>query len=106
MKHKKIFKFIIYSIILLFLFSYTIEESGYYEYKLHNKKNLTEKEIKEFEKDIKEGQEIDIKKYLQDNTKDYSSNLTKSTSNISLKLNNYLKIILTNSFDIFKKLIK
>ena len=106
MKNKKIFKFIIYSIIILFIFSYTIEETGYYEYNLHNKKNLTEKEIKQFEKDVKEGKEIDLKDYLQDNTIDYSSNLTKSTTNISLKLNKYIKIILTNYFDIFQKLIK
>ena len=106
MKHKRIFKLITYSIIILFIFSYTIEESGYYEYSLNNKKNLTEKEIKQFERDIKEGKEIDIKDYLQDNTTDYSSNLTKSTSNLSIKLNKYIKIILTDYFDIFKKLIK
>ena len=58
---------------------------------------------------IVKGTKINIKELesiIKDNTKDYSSNLTKSTSNISIKLNNYLKIILTNSFDIFKKLIK
>ena len=85
MKHKKIFKFIIYSILILFLFSYIIEESGYYEYNLNNKKNLTEQEIKQFETDVKEGKEIDLKEYLKDNKIDYSNNLTRETSNLSIK---------------------
>lgn len=106
MKNKKLLKTIIYSIVLLFIFSYIIEESGYYEYNLNNKKNLTEKEIKEFERDVKEGKEIDLKEYLKDNKTDYSSNLTRKTSNLSIKLNSYIKVILTNYFDIFKKLIK
>ena len=106
MKHKKILKTIIYSILILFIFSYTIEETGYYEYKLNNKKNLTEKEIKQFEYDIKEGKEIDLKPYLEDNTTDYRSNLTNKTSEINIKLNKYFKLILTDYFDILKKLIK
>lgn len=97
---------IIYSILILFIFSYTIEETGYYEYKLNNKKNLTEKEIKQFENDIKEGKEIDLKPYLEDNTTDYRSNLTNKTSEINIKLNKYFKLILTDYFDILKKLIK
>ena len=105
MKHKRIIKLIVYSIIISFLFSYIVEESGYYEYSLNNKKNLTEKEIKEFEKDVKEGKEIDLKEYLKDSKIDYSSNLTRKTSNLSIRLNKYIKIILTNYFDIFKKLI-
>lgn len=106
MKKKRIIKFICLTITLTFLYSYIIEESGYYEYNLNNKKNLTEKQIKKFEQDIKDGKEIDLKKYLKKNTIDYSNNLTKKTSNISIKLNNYLKIILNDSINIFEKLIK
>lgn len=106
MKTKKIIKFISLIIILAFLFSYIIEKSGYYEYNLQNKKNLTEDEIKQFEKDVKEGKNIDINDYLKDNTIDYSNKLTKTTSEVSLKLNKYLTKAINNTFNIFGKLIK
>lgn len=106
MKLKKIIKLVATITILAFLFSYAIEKSGYYEYNLQNKKNLTEEEIEQFEKDVKAGKDIDINEYLKDNTIDYSNNLTKTTSEMSIKLNKYLKKFLTNSFDIFGKLLK
>ena len=106
MKHKKILKFIFYSTLIIFLFLYTIEETGYYEYKLNTKKNLTEKEIKQFESDVKAGKEIDLNNYLKDNYIDYSNNLTRATSKISIELNEYIKIILTDYFNILQKLIK
>ena len=37
---------------------------------------------------------------------DYSNKLTRTTSEVSIRLNNYLKAFLTNGFDIFEKLIK
>ena len=43
--NKKIFKYFITAIILIFLIAYFIEYTGYYEYSLHNKKVLTEEQI-------------------------------------------------------------
>lgn len=106
MKPKKILKFISVITILIFLFSYFLENSGYYEYNLQTKKNLTEEQIKQFEKDLQEGKNINIKNYLETNTKDYSNNLTRTTSNTTLKLNKYLKQFLTEGFDIIGKFIK
>lgn len=106
MKHKKLLKFLGGIIILIFLFSYFIEFSGYYEYNLQNKKNLTEAQIAQFEADVKAGKEIDLDSYLSETTIDYSNSLTRSTSEASLKLNNYLKRILTGGFDILGKFIK
>lgn len=106
MKPSKILKTLIYLIIITFLFSYSIEKSGYYEYNLQQKKNLTAKEIKQFEEDIKNGKEIDLNTYLKSNTKDYTSNLTNTTSKLSIKLNKYLKKTIHNTFNIIEKLIK
>ena len=44
--------------------------------------------------------------YLKDNYIDYSNNLTRATSKISIELNEYIKIILTDYFNILQKLIK
>ena len=106
MKINKLIKLLIITTIIIFIFSYTITNSGYYEYNLYNKKNLTEDQIKEFEKDIKKGERIDINKYLNNPQIDYSNKLTKATSNASIKLNNYLKKVLIKSFHILEKLVK
>ena len=60
MKNKKIAKLFLYIILISFIFSYFIEKSGYYEYNLQTKRNLTEKEIKKFEQDVREGKKVDI----------------------------------------------
>ena len=106
MKYKKVIKFSFGGIILIFLFSYFIEYSGYYEYNLQSKKNLTEEQIKKFEDDVKNGKEIDLNSYLEKTTIDYSNSLTRSTSQANLKLNEYLKKFLTGGFDILGKFIK
>ena len=106
MKHKKIVKFFCTCIILIFLFSYFIEVSGYYEYNLQNKKNLTEDQIKQFELDVKEGKDIDLDRYLKDTQVDYSNKLTQTTSEASIKLNDYLKNFLSNTFKILEKFVK
>ena len=106
MKYKKVIKFSFGGIILIFLFSYFIEYSGYYEYNLQSKKNLTEEQIKKFEDDVKNGKEIDLNSYLEKTTIDYSNSLTRSTSQANLKLNEYLKKLLTGGFDILGKFIK
>lgn len=106
MKSKKMIKFLGIIIICIFLYSYFIEKSGYYEYNLRNKKSLTEEQIKQFEKDVKEGKDIDIDSYLKDNAIDYSNQLTRRTSEVSIKLNSYLKNIITNTFDMLGKFVK
>ena len=106
MKNKRVLKFLLEGIILIFLFCYFIEYSGYYEYNLHNKKNLTEEQIKRFEEDVKAGKSIDLDSYFTGSTIDYSNSLTRTTSQANLKLNNYLKKILTGGFDMLGKFIK
>ena len=104
--NKKIVKTIVYPTVIIFLCSYFIQTSGYYEYNLQNRKNLTEESIKQFEQDVKAGKEIDINDYLTKANIDYSNNLTKTTSKVSIRLNDYIKEFLTNGFGIFEKLVK
>lgn len=106
MKNKKIGKFFITLLIMIFLCSYFIELSGYYEYNLQGKKNLTEAQIKQFEQDVKEGKNIDINEYLKEDKIDYSNKLTRTTSEASIKLNDYLKNILSNTFKILERFVK
>ena len=106
MNGKNIIKFISIITIVVFIFSYCLTNTGYYEYNLYNKRNLTNEQIKRFESDVKEGNDIDINRYLESTTIDYSNKLTQTTSNASIRLNKYLKKVLINTFHILEKLIK
>lgn len=105
MKHKRLLKFIGYSIIMLFLFSYVVEKSGYYEYNLQRQKVLTEDSMKKFESDIEKGEDIDINNYLEENKINYSNKLTDTMSSVNISLNKYLKDTISNTFKILGKLI-
>ena len=83
-----------------------MEYSGYYEYNLQNRRILTEEKMKLFEEDILNGKDIDLSSYLSDSYIDYSNSLTRTTSNVNLKLNDYLKEFITGSLDFLGKFIK
>ena len=71
-KPKKIFNTIIFVLFTLYISFYIASVSGYYEYEKKEETTLTNEKMKEFEKDLKEGKKVDIKKYLTDNTKKYA----------------------------------
>lgn len=80
---KKISKLIIIIIIIVFISSYLISESGYYEYTMQQRTIITNEKIKEFEQDIKDNKDIDLKEYLDDEELDYSNAFTNLMYNIS-----------------------
>ena len=50
--------------------------SGYYEYHLQERTYLTNQKIKEFEHDVKNNENIDVKNYLAYQEIDYTNKLT------------------------------
>lgn len=62
---------------LIFIALFIALKSGYYESNLGKRKELTAEKIKEFERDVQEGKEVDIKNYLETNSKDYSNKISK-----------------------------
>lgn len=106
MRHKKFIQLLLGGLVVMFLFSYFIGTTGYYEYNLQNKKNLTEEQILSFEKDVAEGKEIDLNMYLKETGVDYSNKLTRTTSEVSIKVNNFLKNFLADTFHLLEKLVK
>ena len=105
MKGKKMIKGLGIVLGIIFLCSYFMGMSGYYEYHLQNQKNLTEEQIKQFEQDVKEGKEVDLNQYLQTTEIDYSNKLTRTTSELSIKFNDYLKSFLASAFRTFGRLV-
>lgn len=81
--NKKISKLIIIVIIIIFISSYIITESGYYEYTMQQRTIITNEKIKEFEQDIKNNKDIDLKDYLGNDELDYSNRFTNLVYNLS-----------------------
>ena len=88
---------------IIFVSYYIAFESGYYEANISRKSIITEESIKEFEQDIKDGKEIDIKDYINNDFVDYSSPISRLGSNISNTLD---KIMGGEVLDIFENISK
>ena len=101
-----LFKAIILLSITIFVASYFIEETGYYDYKLQEKTILTSEQIKKFEEDIKNEKEVDIESYLKENEKDYSNDITTNVTKISITTNKYLKKGIESIFGILNNFVK
>lgn len=78
-------KFIIMIILLVFICSYYVSNSGYYEYHMQERTILTNEKIKKFERDVEKNKDIDIKDYLEYEEVDYSNKFTDLIYNISYK---------------------
>ena len=75
---------------IVFVALYIAMESGYYTSNLGRKVELTAEQIKQFEQDIKDGKEIDITDYLQNEYKDFSSRTSKLGMNLSNRTERFM----------------
>ncbi len=105
-KRNKIFKHIFIFLFICFITAYAIGESGYYEYELSNKKILTEEQIKQFENDVASGKEVDLNSYIVETHKDYTNKFTRATTNVSTKINEYLKKGIEGIFGLVSKFVE
>ena len=94
-------KGIIIIILLVYFCCYYVSSSGYYEYKLQERTLITNEKIKEFEEDVKNNKDIDVKKYLDNEEVDYTNKLTNLVYDISNSGTNITRKIIKG---IFKKL--
>lgn len=105
-KPKKIFNTIIFVLFTLYISFYIASVSGYYEYEKKEETTLTNEKMKEFEKDLKEGKKVDIKKYLTDNKKKYDNKVTDIGNTLSDMINNGISDGLEKTFKVVEKLIE
>lgn len=99
--HKKLIKLLIIITIIVFISSYMIAESGYYEYTMQQRTIITNEKIKEFEEDIKNNKNIDLKEYLNKEQNDYSNKITNLVYSISDNSNKLARKVIKY---IFKRL--
>ena len=103
MKKHNFFKTLFILVFLLFLALFIASKTGYYEKSVKDKTYLTNKKLKEFEKDISEGKNVDAKDYFPKEV-DYSNVFTKSANNISNKIGLVVKSKAKNVWDFIKTL--
>ena len=92
-------RYIIIILFILFTTSYIVSETGYYEYELQSKMVMTRDKILEFERDIDNNENIDIKKYYQEE-KNYSNKFTNSINNTSNNIKKYSRKVMKSIFRI------
>lgn len=85
MKKNNFLKMIIITILLIYISCYYVSNSGYYEYHMQQKTVLTNEKIKEFEEDVKNNKDIDIKNYLDYEEVDYTNKISNLMYTISDK---------------------
>lgn len=83
MKKNKLLSLILIIVVIIFICTYYISNSGYYEYELSKKTILTNEKIKEFEQDVQNNKDIDIKEYLNEEKITYSNKITNLMYNLS-----------------------
>lgn len=81
--NKSIIKLIMIIILIIFISSYIIASTGYYEYTMRERTIITNEKIKEFEEDIRNNENIDIKDYYDNKELDYSNKITTLVYNVS-----------------------
>ena len=104
-KRKKNY-FLITLLVLFIIFSaYMVAyNSGYYEANISRKSKITEEKLQEFERDVKDGKEIDIKKYVENDYVDYSSSLSKLGNKLSSSIDTFMDSGLSDFFELLGKL--
>lgn len=85
-KKPNYFKIILISLFVIYISLYILNSTGYYDGSIRRKTELTESEIKRFEKDIDEGKVMDVNDYLEGHKKDYTNKTSKMGYAISTNL--------------------
>ena len=103
-KKKNYFLRLLLILFIVFLGLYIASISGYYESKVGSKVALTEDAIKKFEEDVLNGEEVDIKSYLDNDMVDYSNSFTDAGDKITASLENILTEGFSGIWDAIKVL--
>lgn len=102
-KAKYVFIFFITVLFLLFIGLYLTQAFGYYEFDSGRKSALTESAIKRFEQDLKDGKEINVKDYLEEE-KNYNNSLSTASIKISNALERCFNLFMNGLFNEVNKL--
>lgn len=97
-KLASILKFVILTLLFLYITIYVSDINGYTEYSNYQRRILTEENIKKFEDDVKNGNNIDVNDYIL-KTKDYSNNISKISLYLSNRIGSFIRDGIVYFFD-------
>lgn len=102
----KVILFMFLTFFVFFVILLIAQSQGYYKNRNEKAKILTEEQIKNFERDISLGKDIDIKKYVLYEDKDYSNEVSSNIYKVSLKLegavDSVIKMVFSSASDMVK----
>lgn len=103
-KKGNLFLKILGCLFILFIALFIANMSGYYEGKIRERVTVTEEGIKAFEEAIKNGEDIDVTSFLNDEKIDYSSKMSNLGDNLTYGLENFVSKGMRFVVDILKSL--
>lgn len=103
-KKNNYFGLILGSLFIVFVAFIIAYNSGYYEANISRKSKITEEKLQEFEQDVKDGKEIDVKDYIENDYVDYSSSMSKLGNKLSSSIDSFMDSGLNDFFKLLEKL--
>lgn len=107
-KKKKLFNKIMSRIFLFFLIAFTAlyvsEATGYYEFEQHKKVELNRAKIKQFEEDVRNGKDINVKDYISEVDISYENGVSTIGYTLSEKIGDIVENGMEATFTFFGKL--
>lgn len=92
-------KIVLLTLFLLFLGLFISTNTGIIDYNARAKNKITEEKIKEFEKDVEENKEIDIKNYISIDNSINDNNVSKGTLKVSNTIGKTINKVINFMFD-------
>ncbi len=101
----KAFYIIISLLFAVFITLYISQATGYYDYEQYKKTELTKEKIEQFERDVADGKNVDIKNYLENVKVDYSNTASNTGLKISNTITKYVKSGVSGTLFFFSLLL-
>ena len=99
MKKGRTFRFIFLMLFVVFAGFYIVSYSNYYDYDAKKRMTLTNEQIKQFEEDVENGVNIDVKNYLSINERHYNNKISQLTYKISSTIGKTIEASLNTVFN-------
>ena len=97
-------KLLFIGLFFAYIVLYILNVTGYYNGNIRRKVAFTDEKIAEFEKDIANGEKIDMKDYLKDQEKNYTNNTSNMGYAISTNVESFLNEGIKKVMNILSKL--
>lgn len=102
----KVMSRIFLGLLVGFIALYVSEATGYYEFEQHKKVTLTSEKIKQFENDVANGKNIDIRDYVEEKEISYQNNASTIGVTLSEQIGNIISGGLESTFNFLGQLLE